>query len=100
MATLIKIDGTLEEVKPAGKKFTAAELSALVTPGETGYLQYVPLDGRRGFWCHEESKYRDLPLNLMATGYVRHELARVGRDLVPGDILVGDILITANSEVE
>jgi hypothetical protein len=94
MASLIKIDGTVVEVKPAGDTFTLAELYALVCPDDPDpIVQAVPVVEGEILWCHEEGKLRNLPLNEVATRCYQ-------RYLFPGDFLVGNILITSPEEVD
>lgn len=93
MATLIKADGNVSEVKPKdGTTFSQHELDDLVTPGEHLYLQALQLDGGRWMWLHEEGKFRGLPVNETAT-------ALMAPSLHPTDKIVGDVLITEPGEV-
>lgn len=93
MATLIKPDGTTEEVLPKnGREFTKQELDALVTPGESGYLEALRVDNGRWLWLHEEGKFRRLSPNMVATMLFMSELP-------PGDVIVGNVLLTEPGEV-
>jgi hypothetical protein len=94
MATLIRTDGSTLEVSPQGKCFTLKELYALVCPGDDfPAVQAVPLFSGKIMWCHEEGKSRDLAVNIKAN-------ALYASELLPGDFLVGNILITSIDEVD
>lgn len=101
MATLIRTNGDVVAAKPANGVFTLQELYALVCPGDSDpiveavYLSNTGVPALRGIvlWCHEEGKLRGLPTNTTAT-------AMFGKYLQPGDYLVGDILITNDTEVD
>ena len=91
MALIIKVDGTKEEVRGAGKggKFTLEQMYQLL--GCT-MVQLVPiklnLDGTlyKELWCDEDGKMNGKPRNKTAT------FALTGQ-LLPGDFLVGPVLL-------
>jgi hypothetical protein len=94
MATLIRPDGSTMEVSPKGRYFTLKELYALVCPGDDfPIVQAVPLSTEKVLWCHEEGRNRGLAPNIKATDLY-------GNELLPGDVLVGNILITSIDEVD
>jgi hypothetical protein len=87
MATIIRADGRVQEVTPAnGSHFTLAELQAVVG----GYIEAVAVQDRFMF-VNEDGKHLGLPLNHEATARVRHVL-------VPGDVVVGDVIICSRGE--
>jgi Domain of unknown function (DUF3846) len=91
MATLLKADGTEEEIFPADKKknkFTLAEQQKLVG----GYIQVLRLPKRMRLVMDEEGKMKSKPVNLKAT-----ELSQ-GLGLMPGDFLVGDVIYCTGKE--
>jgi hypothetical protein len=63
MATIYRVDGTLEPVTPAtGGEFTLDEVQNIVG----GYVELVRLT--KGFFLvDEDGRYKGLPLNLQAT---------------------------------
>jgi hypothetical protein len=94
MATLIRTDGSTLEVSPQGKYFTLKELYALVCPGDDDpIVQAVSVSSGKILWCHEDGKGRGLALNVKAN-------ALYGSELLPGDFLVGNVLITSLDEVD
>jgi hypothetical protein len=94
MATLIKADGSIVNVRPKDKYFTLEELYALVCAGDADpIVEAVPVSEGVTAWCHEEGKLRGLPVNAMAT-------IEYGAWLAHDDYFVGDILITSEEEVD
>lgn len=92
MATLIAVDGTELEVKPAGKKFTLTEMYALLG---TDIVEYVALQKPRGaMWVDEEGKLKSKPFNPRATDVARTRRA----GLSPWDEIVGPALVTKPGE--
>lgn len=91
MATLLKTDGTQQELTPAnGKKFKLEEIQKAVG----GYIEIVamrPGNGRKRLYVNEEGKLHGLPLNLAAT-------ALMSEHHTPGDVIVGDAVITNPGE--
>ena len=85
MATLMRVNGSTEEVHPKkGKVFTLEELQGFVG----GYIERVPLGNDRYMWLNEEGKLHDLPLNERAT------VLAIGSGAIhPHDCVVGDVLI-------
>ena len=62
MATIYRVDGTLETVTPAAGEFTLDEVQSIVG----GYVELVQL--AEGFLLvDEDGRYKGLPLNLQAT---------------------------------
>lgn len=91
MATLYRVDGTQEEVRPLdGRAFSLEEMQTLVG----GYIQIVKAK-EPGMWivCDEDGKVRNppKPINVVATA------SWVGKDY--GDPLVGTVLVGTAEEV-
>lgn len=87
MATLIRSNGTTETVTPAnGRHFSLGEMQAFVG----GFIEHVGIWQGHSYWCNEEGKLLGLPVNAEAT-------ARLG---MTWDVLVGDVLVTSETEVE
>jgi hypothetical protein len=87
MATLIKTDGTEQEVQPKdGKGFLLEEMYALIG---CDTVQAVYLADERTMWLDEESKLKSPwpPVNEKATKL----LAEAGG--IPGDVVLGNVLI-------
>ena len=93
MAHLLRPDGSGHPAAPAGRTFTLAEMYALVG---CDMVEPVDLDDGRTMWIDEEGKYADppKPVNAEAT----HLLALAGG--IPGDVIVGNALITLPGEVD
>jgi len=88
MATIYHPDGSTEEVQPEnGKTFELEQLSKIVG----GYIEVVYIPGRL-IVCNEEGKLNGLPYNANATA----EFSRY----LPGDFLVGNILVCKDTEME
>jgi len=90
MATLVRSDGTESEVHPKhGKHFVLDELQTFVG----GYIEAVTLDRERTMLVNEEGKFiPKLEPNSKATAL----LAAAGG--IPGDVVVGDVLIIGSDE--
>jgi len=84
MATLIKVDGSEQEVHPEkGTTFTLEELQNLVG----GYIERIQV-GSKEMYLNEDGKMKRLPLNRRATMIAR--LAGIAdSDYVVGDVLIG-----------
>ena len=83
MATLIKTDGTQQEVHPVnGKRFSLEELQGFVG----GLVELLDL-GEGVMWINEEGKLIDLPFNRTATRLARPYLFPWD-DGIRGDVLV------------
>lgn len=99
MATLITPDGIKSEVFPAagkGKHFTIEELYKLI--GCTT-VEHLPMDGNRSMWIDEDGKAVAEPKhNIVAEMILRDSLRKIGRTLIPGDYLVGNVVICEQSE--
>jgi hypothetical protein len=88
MATLIPAHGVPHDVAPAhGGHFTLRELQAVVG----GYIEAIPTPDGRIMFLNENGKHLQLPLNHEATARVRHWL-------LPGDVIVGDVLLCTRRE--
>ncbi len=86
MATLLKADGMVSEVKPAnGRKFTLEEVQKLVG----GYVQMVDNGDGTRLLCNEDGKVHNLPPNAAATAIYKY-----GRQ----DHIVGDVVIVTRRE--
>lgn len=82
-AKIIKVNGTIQETKPAnGKYFELAELQKIVG----GYIQIINLRDGSAIVCDEEGKYKDYKINKEATNMAKD-------CLMPGDYIVGDVLV-------
>lgn len=90
MATLIKTNGEITEVKPKNNKcFSLEELQEFVD----GYIEIFWINDKR--WVvNEEGLLDDLPENLMATKMLREVVS------YPTQVLVGNVLITEEKELE
>lgn len=82
IGVIIKTDGacSLTEVK------TLEDFQAKVS-GE--YIEVVPFGWDASFFCNEEGKFMGLPPNPVATKLIY----KSGGFLLPGDVVVGDVLI-------
>lgn len=99
MAILITPDGIRSEVFPAaGKKkhFTIEELYKLIG---CDTVEHLSMDGNRSMWIDENGKFAAEPKhNLVAEMVLRDSLRKMGRMLVPGDYLVGNVVICEEDE--
>lgn len=93
MATLIKVSGDIEAVFPADatQGFTLDEMYALL---DCQYVERIITSNERDLWYDEEGKMRGAAVNVVATNM----LARAGG--IPGDVIVGDALLTEEGEVK
>ena len=84
MATLLKPDGTREDVKGANKgMFTIPQVQALIG----GYMEVVPTTiPNKVLLVNEDGKRDGLPPNALATAVMRP-------DAYPGDVIVGNALL-------
>lgn len=87
MALWIKANGEQQEVHPAGKRFTLAELQQMVG----GSIEIIST-GSRLYILDEEGKLKGKPHNVAAT-HRAHDF------LWPGDWLAGDVVICEESEL-
>jgi hypothetical protein len=88
MATLIPAHGEIRELVPAnGRAFTLAELQAIVG----GYIEAIGVPDGRLMFLNEDGKRLQLPINNEATARVRHRL-------MPGDVIVGDVILCTRRE--
>ena len=86
MAKLFKVDGTVEDVKPAnGKSFTLEELQKMVG----GLIQVVPVFKSKYIIVDEEGRLKNYKHNTIASLLVMDE--------VNGDI-VGDMVLCGRAE--
>lgn len=63
MARMLRVEGTTEEIKPAGQFWTLAELQGLVG----GYIEVARTVDGRFLVIDEEGKLKKKPLNIQAT---------------------------------
>ena len=97
MAFLILPSGEQRNVAPAkGKRFTLQELQNFVG----GYIELVTLSPKLSMFVNEDGKRLQLARNDCATRFARHVLHHNGRDLFPGDGLVGTVFIFRKGEVD
>jgi hypothetical protein len=88
MATLISSTGEIREIAPAnGRAFILAELHAIVG----GYIEAIPVPDGRVMFLNEDGKRLALAINHEATVRVRHWL-------MPGDVIVGDVVVCTQRE--
>lgn len=91
MATLIRTNGSEEQVRPAdGKYFTLEELQRYVG----GFIEAVALPNGKTMIVNEEGKLDNLPYNQRAT------LLGAAAGTMPGDEVMGDVLVLSNDEWE
>ena len=91
MARLIKAIGGETEITPKnGKMFELEEAQKLVR----GYIQIIPLDGENVMVMDEEGKFKHNIANSTAT-----RIAEQHNALLPGDYIVGDVIICKNDEI-
>ncbi len=87
MATLIKPDGTSEEVKPEnGTDFKLKELQGFVG----GMIQIIRLRNRKIMVVNDEGKLENLPPNSEATALALKDAAIFHDDWISGDALICD----------
>lgn len=84
MATIIRVDGTTEELEDTSLKGMQAAVG--------GYIEYVPLPDGRVMYCDEEGKLKGKEVNDEAT---RLFLADISR---PYDVIVGDVVVMEAEE--
>jgi len=89
MAKLITTDGVCKEVYPRKKTFSLAEFNRLI-PCE--WVERVSLPDGRGMWLDEEGKFKNLPVNQLATKL----LILAGG--IEGDEIMGNVLLTDPKE--
>lgn len=91
MATLIRTNGSEEQVRPAdGKYFTLEELQRYVG----GFIEAVALPNGKTMIVNEEGKLDNLPYNQRAT------LLGAAAGTMPGDEVMGDVLVLSDDEWE
>ncbi len=76
-AKIIKANGLIRDITPAGDTFTLAELKEIVG----GYIELVWLPHGMVLVVNEDGKMNGLPVNVVAT------------ELYKADVLVGDVLL-------
>lgn len=90
MAKLIKIDGTIQEIKPKnGKSFSLEEMQDFVG----GLVQIFALPSGKEFIVNEEGKINDLPENEMATKIWKEEYPIKKYPMNNDELIVGDVLL-------
>lgn len=94
MALLIKANGTVQEVKPAGEdgRLTYDQIRECIGGG---WIEHVETDPERArgnshVYCDEEGKLKNLPENMVATLMSAYTM--------PGDVLCGDVLFCTAEE--
>ena len=85
MATIIKVDGTREEL--TGN----LDLQTL-QKAVGGYIQIIPTDDDKVMVLNEEGKLMGLPVNEEAT--------MMTRGVLFNDIIVGDVVVAERGEVD
>ena len=86
MAKLFKVDGTIQDVKPAnGKSFTLEELQKMVG----GLIQVVPVFRTKLIVVDEEGRMKNYKHNVIASMLVDGQ--------INGDI-VGDMVLCSRAE--
>lgn len=97
MAILINAEtGAETEVFPRDKRkgFQLAELYELIG-NNCDMVELVTLADGRGMWLDEEGKFRR---GLFANGKATDLLQQAGG--IPGDVVMGNVLITSGKEVQ
>jgi hypothetical protein len=79
MGMLLRANGTQEEIKPAGKRFTLAEMQSLVG----GQIELTRTVGGQLMLMNEEGKLQRLPFNRKAS-------ALFAQDQILGDVVLLD----------
>lgn len=96
-ALLLKTDGAVREVSPAGKEFTLNELCSLI---ECDWVEHIDLVKGVHLWCDEEGRLVDEPVqNDVATAYF-NKAYPPGKYLYPGGVtnIVGNAVIIDNTK--
>lgn len=92
MATLIKIDGTRENIQPKnGRCFELKELQKYVG----GLVEYVGISEEETMVINEEGKLIGLEINDAA-----NEIAEKNSAIFFWDYIVGDVVICKKSELQ
>lgn len=92
MATLIKIDGTQQKVKPQNNEcFSLSEMQQYVG----GLIQIIRLSDEEAMVVNEEGKLMGLEVNEAATN-----LALDNEAIFFWDYIVGDVVICKKSELQ
>jgi hypothetical protein len=90
MATRINADGSTADVAPLdGRAFALDELQGIVA----GYIEAIYLRDGRIMFCNEDGKRLGLAPNRAATTIARSHAA-----IVPGDTVVGDVIVGTRRE--
>lgn len=76
-AKIIKANGLIRDITPAGDTFTLEELQEIVG----GYIELAWLPHGMVLVVNEEGKLKNLPVNVVAT------------ELYKADVIVGDVLL-------
>ena len=80
MATIIKTDGTKQNIEPKdGKTFSLKELQEAVG----GYIELVPLNDGKLLVCDEEGK-------LKANAQINEEASRIANQQIVGQVIIID----------
>ncbi len=95
MATLLKLDGTIETVTPKnGKNFSLEEMQEFVG----GFIEAVYLPNKMVMFINEEGKLYNLPVNLQATTMVEGIIR--DSDYIVGNALICNLVETGDKENE
>ena len=94
MATLIRVDRTTSEVRPAAKRFTLEEMYGLIGC-ETVEMLRVPGRPYRCMWFDEDGRGAGKLHNAAASAL----LVRLHGRTLGADDIVGDVLVTGAGEV-
>jgi hypothetical protein len=94
MAEVIKVDGTRVAVTPKnGTDFTFQEVYPLIG---TDIIEVAEATDGRIILLDEEGKLKGKPINKAATELYKYAMV----DGRPWDVIVGDVLVCADSEVK
>jgi hypothetical protein len=91
MALWIRTDGTTTVVEPGnGTDFTLLEVKKFIGGG---YLEVIGIPGGRLMVLDEDGKRKEFAVNEVATALARPVL-------LPGDVIVGDVLVCARMQIK
>jgi hypothetical protein len=89
MATIIRADGTIENMTTKKKNPSLAELQTAVG----GYIEIVTLPNNKLLVVDEEGKLKNRPINSKATAVMTRAFGHV-------DVIVGDAVLCDASEIK
>lgn len=63
-----------------------------------GHIEALSLGDHTSAYINEEGKFEGLDRNDAADRFVRHALSKIGRTMIPGDYVVGPLVITGQPD--